>query len=205
MMTRLLIATQNAGKVAEYRRLLAGLAGVECVGTDAVGLAAMEVNETGTTFEANARLKALAYAPASGLVALADDSGLMVDALGGAPGVYSARYGGDGLDDAGRRAHLLAALAGVPEGQRGARFVCVIAIATPDGATCHTVSGVCEGRILTQERGSGGFGYDALFVPEGHTRTFAELDSATKNALSHRGRAARSALPLLAGLLRLAP
>ncbi len=124
----------------------------------------------------------------AGLPALADDSGLEVDALSGAPGPRSARYGGPGLDDAGRVALLLRELDGVPAGRRGARFVCVAALATPDGE-CRTARGVCEGRILGAPRGSGGFGYDPVFAPEGGQRSMAELREDEKNALSHRGRA----------------
>lgn len=180
---KLVFATRNAGKLREAREILGE---VDLIG--AVEADLPEVEETGATFEENARLKALAAAAASGLPALADDSGLEVDALGGRPGVYSARYGGPGLDDAGRRRRLLAELEGVPPRRRTARFVCAIALARPDG-TVAVARGICEGRILEAERGTGGFGYDPVFAPEGHDRSFGELSAEVKNRLSHRAKA----------------
>lgn len=186
---RLLIATHNAGKLREYAQLLAGF-GAEVVNLHDIGLSHLDVDETGDTFKANALLKATTYARASGTMTIADDSGLAVDALGGAPGVYSARYGGEGLDDVGRRAHLLAQLVGVPDEARTARFVCVIALYNPLTGAFATCEGVCEGRILHQDSaGAGGFGYDKLFVPDGYTQSFAEMPAEQKNAISHRGRA----------------
>ncbi len=200
---KLLIATQNPGKLAEYRHLLADL-DCEIVGTADVGLADLDVPEDGDTFAANAQIKAAAYATASGLHVIADDSGLCVDALDGGPGVYSARYGGPGLDDAGRRAHLLAALTDTPESARGAHFACTIAVARPDGTIYATVAGRVNGRILTAERGSGGFGYDALFLPDaqpdGHALTFGEMPTDQKNSISHRADAVRAARPALRAL-----
>lgn len=196
-MQRLLVATQNPGKVREYAQMLGELP-LQAVGLRDVGLGEHDVEETGATFAENAILKARYYAQAAGLLALADDSGLVVDALDGAPGVYSARYGGPGLDDAGRRQKLLQALADVPPEKRSARFVCVIALAHPPGEQVQTVEGRVEGQILLEERDGGyGFGYDALFCPQGHTRTFAELEPEIKNRISHRGQALARLRPLL--------
>ncbi len=187
---RILLATRNRHKVVELVRLLARPGVVfEDLGAHP---GAPEVDEDGATFEENAVTKARAIAAWSGAAALADDSGLEVDALGGAPGVRSARYAGSGANDAANRAALLAALAGVPDGARGARFRCVIALATPAGEV-HRAVGSCAGRIGREERGMSGFGYDALFFPEGETRTFAELSEAEKDARSHRAAAARAA------------
>ncbi len=197
----LLVATQNQGKLAEYRELLADLP-VQILGAHDIGLSTFEVDESGTTFAENARLKAIAYADASGLLALADDSGLAVDALDGRPGVYSARYGGAGLDDAGRRRLLLDALRDVEDSRRGARFVCVIAVAEPHDGRFLSATGYCIGRILREERGTGGFGYDRLFLPDGEQQTFAELSPERKHAISHRGRAAQALKPMLATLLQ---
>ena len=185
----LLIATQNQGKVREYQRLLDGI-GFEVIGLADIGLGSMDVEETGTTFAENATLKAKAYAEASGKLALADDSGLVVDALDGAPGVYSARYGKPEFDDAGRRAFLLENMRDVPDSERTAHFTCVIAVCDPRTDTLYTVEGHCNGRILQAERDGGkGFGYDALFQPEGYTQSFAELAPEEKNRISHRGQA----------------
>lgn len=187
----LLIATQNQGKVKEYQRLLADV-DATVIGLNDIGLGDMDVEETGTSFEENALLKAKAYAEASGKIALADDSGLVVDALDGRPGVYSARYGKPEFDDAGRRAYLLAEMKDVPLNERSARFRCVIAVYDPKTETSYTVDGACEGMILTEERDAGkGFGYDALFQPEGYNKTFAELAPEEKNRISHRGIAAK--------------
>ncbi|MFW5748418.1 MAG: RdgB/HAM1 family non-canonical purine NTP pyrophosphatase [Chloroflexota bacterium] len=197
----ILVGTTNPGKVKEYATLLAGLP-VRLLGLADVGLAQMDVVEDGATFEENAIIKARAYAVAAGLTALADDSGLCVDALGGAPGLHSARYGGPGLDDAGRRQKLLAALQDVPNAERGAYFICVIAVFDPATNTVLTAEGRCPGHIATAEsRGSGGFGYDKLFVPQGYDRSFADFDKAEKNRISHRGRAADTLRPQLADWL----
>jgi XTP/dITP diphosphohydrolase len=153
--------------------------------------------ESGLTYADNALLKARAAVRLTGSLALADDSGLEVDALDGAPGVRSARYGGPGLDDAGRCAHLLDALAGVPEAARTARFRCVIAIVDPEGPE-RIVEGVADGTILTSPRGRGGFGYDPLFYYPPLGRTFAELAESDKSQVSHRGRALAAARQLLA-------
>ncbi|MFC2009163.1 XTP/dITP diphosphatase [Chloroflexota bacterium] len=195
---RLLIATANRGKVVEYGELLAG---IDCtlLSLADVGISG-SIEESGTTYEENARLKAVECAARSGIVTLADDSGLEVDALGGEPGVFSARYAGDNATDSERVAYLLSKLEGVPESERRARFVCVIAIAFPDGDVmyCH---GECAGRIVTEPRGERGFGYDpAFFVPE-LGRTVAELSPDVKNEISHRGRAAAKARDVLGKLI----
>ncbi len=195
-MTKLLIATNNAGKVREYEALLKDLPGVRITFPAQEGLA-LDVLESGETFEENARLKALAYARASGLPTLADDSGLEVDALGGAPGVRSARYAGQGASDVDRYRKLLAELASVPATQRSARFRCVVALALPQGGV-HTAEGTCEGEIGFVPRGEFGFGYDPIFIVEGHgSRTLAELDPNVKNRISHRARAIQGMLPHL--------
>ncbi|MEA3345820.1 MAG: XTP/dITP diphosphatase [Chloroflexota bacterium] len=196
---KLLIATRNRGKLREYEALLAGLE-LQLVDLTEMGIS-LEVEETGETFEENAVLKARAYAQASGLLTLADDSGLEVDALGGEPGVRTARYGGRGASDEDRYRLLLRRLEGVPKGERGARFRCVIAIATPDGEL-HTAEGVCEGCIAFQPRGSHGFGYDPVFFVPEYGCTMAQLPPEVKNRISHRARAAEGAREILHRLLR---
>lgn len=184
--SRLLLATGNPGKLAEMRTLLAPL-GVHVVAPAEVGWPA-QVPEDGETLEANALTKARAACRETGLAAVADDSGLFVDALGGAPGVRSARYAGPAQDPAANCAKLLEALAGVPAADRGAEFRCVVALVAPDGA--ETVfDGRCRGWIALAPRGEGGFGYDPLFLAEGEERTFAELPAVEKHRRSHRGRA----------------
>ena len=184
---RLLIATTNAGKINEYRLLLEG------IGADVVGLRDLrldlDVAETGATFEENARLKARAYAEATGLWTLADDSGLCVDVLNGAPGVFSARYG---PTDQTRVERLLNEMRSVPEEKRTARFVCAIVLAEPAGST-RAFEGVCEGRIARQPSGSNGFGFDPVFYLPDLAQTMAELPIAVKNQISHRARAAAQA------------
>lgn len=197
----LLIATGNRGKIREYETLLAGIP-LTLLSPADVGLADFNVVEDGETFEDNARLKARAYATASGKCTLADDSGLCVDALNGAPGVYSARYGGDGLDDTGRRHKLLAAIAHVPD-PRTARFECTIALVLPESELCFTAYGACNGTLRHEDAdGPEGFGYDAIFVPDGYDKTFAQLPKAVKNKLSHRGVAARELYPILERLVQ---
>lgn len=196
---RLMLATRNAGKAAEFRSLLAACPGLEAVEllTPRDWLTPLpDVEETGATFEENARLKAQALASATGLPALADDSGLCVRALGGAPGVHSARWAGAGADDAARNEKLLAVMAGVPALDRSAYFACVVALALPDG-TVHVAEGVCEGAILDVPRGSGGFGYDPLFLPPDLGRSFAELTPDEKDAHSHRALAFAVLAPVL--------
>jgi XTP/dITP diphosphohydrolase len=184
---RLVVATRNAGKLREVAAALAA-AGIEAVGLAALGDAAGAVEETGASFEANARLKAEAASRHTDLPVLADDSGLEVDALGGEPGVRSARWGGAGCDDAGRNRRLLEALRGVPAERRAARFRCVLAVAR-HGATLAVFEGTVEGRISTEPRGSGGFGYDPVFCHPPSGKTFGELTAAEKGRCSHRGRA----------------
>jgi XTP/dITP diphosphohydrolase len=198
-LTKLLVATNNPGKMREFQELLAGLP-VKITFPQREGMV-LEVVESGQTFEENARIKALAYTRASGLLTLADDSGLEVDALDGEPGVRSARYAGPRATDADRCTKLLAALARVPAGQRSARFRCAVTLAEPDG-TVHTVDGTCEGEIGFEPRGEHGFGYDPIFVVAGFGKqTMAELPPDLKNRISHRARALLAARPLLAQLL----
>jgi len=194
MIKNLLIATHNRGKLREYEALLAGLP-FQLVTPAHLGLG-LQVVESGDTYAENARLKAVAFARASGLPALADDSGLEVDALDGAPGVRSARYALG--DDADRVTALLRALdkAGVPDDERSARFRCVIVVAAPAGQT-WSAEGTCEGRIIDTPRGDGGFGYDPVFfIPDRHC-TMAELPAEEKNRISHRARAAQALRPVL--------
>jgi len=195
---RLLIASNNPGKVREYRDILGDLP-IELVTPADIGLD-IEVEESGVSYEENARRKALAFARRSGLVTLADDSGLEVDALGGAPGLHSHRYAAG--SDADRYRVLLERLADVPPERRTARFRCVAAIATLEGET-HVVEGVCPGIIISEPRGTGGFGYDPVFLLPDLGRTMAELTPQEKNALSHRGRAGQKARPVLRRLLGL--
>lgn len=183
-MSRILVATTNPGKVAEYQAILSD-DGIQLLGLREVGVD-FEVDESGQTFEENARLKARVYANESGLLTLADDSGLCVDALGGGPGIFSARYG---PDPASRIERLLVEMADVPDDRRTARFVCVIALAEPGGGT-HTFEGVCEGRIARRPRGTRGFGYDPVFYLPEYDLTMAELPLSLKNEISHRARAA---------------
>lgn len=188
----LLLATNNPDKIREMEAILAPL-GVEIrTPRDYPGIA--EPREDGATFAENAIAKARHWARATGIPALADDSGLVVDALGGAPGVHSARYARTAPE---RNARLLAALAGVPPERRTARFVCVAALAMPDGAAVAR-EGTCEGRIHDAPRGTGGFGYDPIFWLDEHGCTMAELPPAVKNRISHRGRALEALRPILA-------
>ena len=184
----LLLGTRNAGKMREIATILADVPWRmrSLREFPNVGVAA----ETAPSYAENAIAKAQFYARETGLCALADDSGLEVEALGGAPGVFSARYAGVGASDADRRALLLSELGSRRErADRGARFVCVVAIATPAGNVLNTSEGTCEGSIIFDERGTNGFGYDPLFVPDGFDETFAELSDSVKNRISHRARA----------------
>ncbi len=185
-MTPLILATRNAHKTAEISAMLAGFFTVQ----DLHALPdAPEIEETGLTFAANAALKAVAISAFTDGWALADDSGLEVDALGGAPGVHSARYAGPTATDAANNALLLANLAALPaDAPRTARFRCVLALARR-GEVVATFDGTVEGRVVNALHGPGGFGYDPLFVPDGHDRTFGELSADVKNAISHRSRA----------------
>ena len=194
MIRRLLVATLNPGKVREFAAALIP-AGIEVQGLDSIEHPP-RIEETGATFEANARLKAEGYSRHTEWPVLADDSGLEVDALGGAPGVWSARYGGGGLDDAARNRKLLEALAGVAPDQRGARFRCALAVAW-SGETLATFEGVVEGRILDEPRGHNGFGYDPLFFHPESGCTTAELATDAKQRISHRGQAIAALLAAL--------
>ena len=187
----LVVATRNAGKLKEIRRLLEGT-GILVLGLDAFP-DLPEVLEDGATFAENARKKARETARLTGRLTLADDSGLEVAALGGAPGVYSARYAGEGAGDAANNEKLLAAMAEVPQGERRGAFVCAMALCGPDGA-CTIFDGRLEGMILEELRGSGGFGYDPLFLVPEYGQTLAELPLEIKNRISHRGQALRRAL-----------
>jgi XTP/dITP diphosphohydrolase len=200
-MNQLLVATNNKGKVRELHDLLKDT-GIELVTPEQIGLA-LDVVEDGQTYAENASKKALAFAHASGLVSLADDSGLEVDALDGAPGLYSARYGspdGNKLSDAQRRALLVQDLQEKPRPWT-ARFHATIAVALPEGEI-HLTEGFCEGEIIPEERGTGGFGYDPIFWLPELGKTMAELTMEEKNRLSHRARAVRKIKGTLAQLLR---
>ncbi len=180
----IVLATRNPGKIAEIKALLPGVR----IRPAASFPGCPEPEETGRTFKENALIKAKAVARYTGSTALADDSGLEVDALDGAPGVRSARYAGKDATDRDNLLRLLGALEGIPEADRTARFRCVMAVVAPDGRT-WTEEGVCEGRILQEPHGASGFGYDPLFVPAGYEHTFGELDAAVKNRISHRAKA----------------
>ncbi|SHJ39940.1 XTP/dITP diphosphatase [Desulfofundulus thermosubterraneus] len=196
---KLVLATRNPGKVRELSQLLSPL-GYEVVSLEQYpGMP--EITEDGATFKDNAVKKATAVARYTGQMALADDSGLEVDYLGGAPGVHSARFAGAGHDDRANNEKLLRLLAGVPPEKRTARFRCVVAVATPEGRV-FTAEGICEGVIADKPRGEGGFGYDPLFYVPSYGKTFAELDPAVKNRISHRGRALVLMREILAGLRR---
>ena len=183
---RAVLASQNKKKIAELQAILGEL-GVEVLSQQEAGVD-LEVEETGTTFEENARLKARAVMEATGLPAIADDSGLVVDALNGAPGVYSARYGGPGLDDTGRWQLLLKNMEGQTD--RACRFVCVICCAFPDGGELMA-RGECPGEVAQGAQGAGGFGYDPVFYLPQLGKTMAQLSPEEKNGLSHRGQALR--------------
>jgi XTP/dITP diphosphohydrolase len=200
MTRRLVLATRNAHKVGELRAILAGT-GLDAglVGADAYP-EVPDVKETGVTFSENALLKARALAEATGLPAVADDSGLCVDVLGGAPGIFSARWAGRHGDDAANLALLLAQLADIDAPHRGAHFACAAALALPDG-TVRVAEGRLTGTLRHSPAGTGGFGYDPILQPDGETRTCAELTPAEKNAVSHRGRAFRALAPQIAELL----
>jgi XTP/dITP diphosphohydrolase len=183
----LVVATRNEGKLEELRRLLDDLP-LRLYGlTDFPDV--KTVPETGESFIENASLKAAGYAKQTGRLTLADDSGLEVDALGGAPGILSARYAGEGASDADRTARLLAELSIIPPAKRSARFVSAVAIADGEGQILNVSVAACDGHIDLAPHGSGGFGYDPIFIPSGYDRSFGELKSAIKNQISHRARA----------------
>lgn len=188
------IATGNTGKIREIRDAL-GFERLRLLTSDDFELWP-EVEETGITLTENALLKARALLAHTGKAALADDSGLLVEALGGQPGIYSSRYGGVEGDSERNMDRLLEELAGVPEEGRGAHFSCVIALSLPDGRDL-LAHGECQGRILRERRGTGGFGYDPIFMPEGFDRSMAELSLGEKNEISHRGKAIRAMAELI--------
>ncbi|MET9861235.1 RdgB/HAM1 family non-canonical purine NTP pyrophosphatase [Streptomyces smyrnaeus] len=198
---RLILATRNAHKVSELQAILAD-AGLEMdlVGADAYP-EVPDVKETGVTFAENALLKAHALAQATSLPAVADDSGLCVDVLGGAPGIFSARWAGRHGDDVANLELLLAQLADIDAAHRAAHFECAAALALPDG-TERVVSGRLRGTLRHAPAGAGGFGYDPILQPEGETRTCAELSPQEKNAISHRGKAFRALVPAVRELVR---
>ncbi|PWI45305.1 RdgB/HAM1 family non-canonical purine NTP pyrophosphatase [Streptomyces sp. ICBB 8177] len=199
-MQRLVLATRNAHKVTELRAILTGAGlDVELVGADAYP-EIPDVKETGVTFAENALLKAHALAGATGLPAVADDSGLCVDVLGGAPGIFSARWAGRHGDDAANLALLLAQLSDIAAPHRAAHFACAAALALPDG-TSRVVEGRLDGTLRETPAGEGGFGYDPILQPDGETRTCAELTPEEKNAISHRGKAFRELVPVVRELL----
>jgi XTP/dITP diphosphohydrolase len=198
------LATRNAAKLRELARILAAAdhgSGVKLVGLDEFP-GAPEVPETGATFEANALLKARAIADCTGLPAVSDDSGLCVDALHGMPGVLSARWAGGHGDDRANLELVLSQVADVPEVRLGARFTCAAALVVPgSGAREWVVTGQVEGRLVREPRGSGGFGYDPIFLPDGFEQTTAEMTAEAKDAISHRGRAFRALVPFITAAL----
>ncbi|KUG04504.1 nucleoside 5-triphosphatase rdgb (dhaptp, ditp, xtp-specific) [hydrocarbon metagenome] len=194
MSSGILLATRNIKKKIELQQLLEE-SNIKILTLDDIK-DMPEVVEDGLSFAENAIKKARETAAISGYPCLADDSGLVVDALGGEPGVFSARFAGDDADDEKNNEKLLEMMQNVGPDQRTARFICVIAVSSPDGEV-ETVSGVCEGRIAFKPDGVGGFGYDPLFVPQGYDQTFAELSPQIKNSISHRGRALEKCKPLL--------
>jgi XTP/dITP diphosphohydrolase len=200
MTSRLVVATANAHKLTELTRILA--VGHVDVGLTGLGEfpGAPEVRETGATFAENALLKARAIAEFTGLPAVADDSGLCVDALNGMPGVLSARWSGRHGDDAANLRLLLGQLADVPPERRGAHFTCAAALVVPGGPE-QVTEGIMRGTLVREPRGQNGFGYDPIFVADGHSVTNGELDSAAKDAISHRGQALRALAPVIAALL----
>ncbi len=200
MTRRVVLATRNQHKVAELRRILESAdIDVELVGTDEFP-DLPDVPETGSTFAANALLKATDVAQRTGLVAIADDSGLSVDALNGMPGILSARWAGEHGNDRANLELVLAQLTDVPDNRRGAAFHCAAAVATPDGDE-RVVEGVLEGTLIREPRGTNGFGYDPIFTPRGYVLTTAELTPGEKDAISHRGQAFRALVPVLRELL----
>lgn len=197
---RVVLATQNAHKLIEMRRILdeAGL-DIELVGTDQFP-ELTDVVENGSTFAANALLKARSVCAETGLPAIADDSGLGVDALNGMPGIFSARWSGSHGDDLANLNLLLGQLTDVPDARRGAAFYCAAAVVLPDG-TERVVEGTIDGTLIREPRGTNGFGYDPIFVPVGESRTTGEMSAEEKDSISHRGRAMRALVPVLRDLL----
>lgn len=199
-LTELLIATHNAGKIAEFRALLSPLP-VRLLSLADISPMS-EPMETGETFEENARIKAAEYAALSGMYAFSDDSGLEVTALNGLPGVHSARYAGVGVGYDVKMAKLLADLAKSGKANRHARFVSVIALSSPEGQILHTNTGICDGTLSERPFGTNGFGYDPIFIPVGHERTFGEMPDDVKQKISHRAEAAASFITYLRNNLK---
>ena len=199
--SKLLLATRNKGKIEEFRRILEDIAAgqIELVGLDQFPNL-HDVDETGSTFEENALLKAREMCEASGIPAIADDSGLCVDYLNGDPGIFSARWAGSHGDDKANTAKVLASLADVPDEKRGAHFICVAALALPDGRT-HVEEGKFEGWILREPIGDQGFGYDPIFRPDGYAISSAQMSAEEKDAISHRGKSLRAIAPHVITLL----
>lgn len=194
-MTKLLVATHNQGKVVELQNMLAE-AGIQCISLRDLGVS-YDVEETGTTFAENAVLKATEYANYTGMLTLADDSGLEVDALDGAPGVYTARYGGKEISQPERNQLLLDNLVTIPTAARTARFRCVVALTAANGELIATADGTLEGAIALEPAGDGGFGYDPVFLLPERGITLAQLTKDDKSLISHRGRAFRQIVPLI--------
>ncbi len=194
-MKKIIAATGNENKIKEINEILGSL-GLRVLSMKQQGLPPMDIEETGTTFDENAQLKARAVAEVSGETALAEDSGLVVEALGGAPGIYSARFAGIHGDDRANNIKLLKEMEGIPFHQRKAKFVCAISLVHPDGRSL-SARGEVSGSIAEEMRGHNGFGYDCLFIPQGHRQTFGELDAEIKNNMSHR----KSALEMLNRLI----
>ncbi len=199
--SKLLLATRNKGKIEEFRRILEDIAAgqIELVGLDQFPNL-HDVDETGTTFEENALLKAREMCEASGIPAIADDSGLCVDYLNGDPGIFSARWAGSHGDDKANTAKVLASLADVQDEKRSAHFTCVAALALPDGRT-HVEEGKFEGWILREPIGDQGFGYDPIFRPDGYSISSAQMSAEEKDAISHRGKSLRAIAPHVITLL----
>lgn len=193
---KLLVATHNIGKLEELRQLLGSLP-IDTLSLGEVGIMD-EVEETGLTFAENAATKASSYARRASMVTLADDSGLEVNVLGGRPGVLSARYGGD-ISFSEKIEMLLDEIIATGENDRGARFVAAVAVADASGQILYRAAGICPGKIALRPRGSGGFGYDPVFVPEGFEQTFGELPESIKQEISHRARAFSQIMPFLRG------
>lgn len=201
---RLVLATHNQGKLRELRELLRGQVpglDVDTEVVDAGALNAPDVKETGVTFAENSRLKASEVAAFTGVLAIADDSGLAVDVLGGAPGIFSARWAGRHGDDQGNLDLLLAQLGDISAEHRSAQFVCAASLASPDGSLDVVEEGALKGTLLQAPRGDGGFGYDPILQPLGMEKSCAELTSEEKNAISHRGQAFRALLPHIVAAL----
>ena len=185
-MDKVILATQNEGKIREMRDIFSKF-GMDVISRDEMGLQKDEIEETGTTFEENSYIKASAIAKQCDGIVVADDSGIAVDCIGGKPGVYSARFAGEGCTPHDNNVKLLQLMDGIPTEERGARFVSVITLIYPDG-TKFVARGECEGSISEEMRGENGFGYDPIFIPKGYDQTFGELPAELKNRISHRAK-----------------